>query len=104
VSAYLATIIKCKHELRARRLYQIIFTRNVSDDFNVSRKTDNQFVTPLKTNDPCFDAKALAAPEIPLRSDQERMRQPFKQRAEFRLPHCRVAVRQAALVGGPFRF
>jgi hypothetical protein len=59
VSAYLATIIKYKHELRARRLYQIIFTRNVSDDFNVSRKTDNQFVLPLETNDTCFDAKAL---------------------------------------------
>jgi hypothetical protein len=46
---------------------------NFTDDPNVSRKTGSQFVIPFEINDTCFDAKALAAPEIPLRSDRERM-------------------------------
>ena len=34
--------------MRRARLYLIIFTSNVTDDLNVSRKTGNQFLIPLE--------------------------------------------------------
>jgi hypothetical protein len=52
--------------MRRARLYLIVFTCNVTDDLNVSRKTGSQFVIPLETNDTCLTQKHLAAVGIPL--------------------------------------
>jgi hypothetical protein len=58
MSAFLTTSSNISTNCAPRGLYLIIFTCSVTDDLNVSRKTDNQFEIPVETNDTCLDAKA----------------------------------------------